>query len=229
VAARLAFVRLLTFGSIVAALLLVIAAGGLALAGHRVSGSSMQPTLVDGELFVANPFDHRPARFDVVLLRSGEGGTGTQELVKRVIGLPGDRIEIAPGTGGAGPVIRVSPAGSAFWSELRWADGPAAGVRRSAGTAPVGPVSKVPSEVGAHPWRTRIECCTSDGRTSSQPRPATAPAGTYFVLGDNPDASIDSRTFGFTAPDAVRGIVTVRLWPISALPDFGHRLEPASR
>jgi signal peptidase I len=198
-----ALIRVLAFGSIVVALLLVIVGGGVALTGHRVVGDSMAPTLADGELLAANPFDHGPARFDVVLLRASESATGTQALVKRVIGLPGDRIEIVPATRGPGPMVRVSPAGSVGWSQVRVV-------------------------AGALPWRTRIECCTPDGRTSFHPAPATVPAGRYFVLGDNPDASIDSRAFGFTAPDAVRGVVVGRLWPLAALPETGYRLDPVN-
>jgi hypothetical protein len=37
------------------------------------------------------------ARFDVVLIRSSDSGMGG-ELVKRILGLSGDRIEIVPGS-----------------------------------------------------------------------------------------------------------------------------------
>lgn len=236
-------VRVVIVGSLAAALLLVIAGGALALAGHRVSGSSMEPTLVDGELFAANPFDHRPARFDVVLLKASESVAGDQELVKRVIGLPGDRIEIVAASGVGGPTIRVSPAGSTQWSEVsvaavnpREADGSRSGAQGA--DVPGGEVhgsgvhgsgvheSRVHPQAGPRPWRTRIECCTSDGRTSTRSTPATVPPGRYFVLGDNRDASIDSRTFGFTAPGSVRGIVVGRLWPPDVLSGSDYRLEP---
>lgn len=35
----------------------------------------------------------------------------------------------------------------------------------------------------------------------------------YWVLGDNPSASTDSRTFGWVSPDAILGRVTLRYWP----------------
>lgn len=197
---------MLIAGSIVAALLLLVAGGGLALAGHRVSGSSMRPTLVDGELFAVNPFDRRVARFDVVLLRSSPGAPGAQELVKRVIGLPGDQIEIAPVAGGGGPAIRVSPSGQA---------------------GPSSTGEEVYPPFGGAGWRTRIECCTRDGRTSSQPRFSRVPPGHYFVLGDNAGDSIDSRTFGWVDADAIRGLVVGRVWPPGRLPDPGYRLQPA--
>ena len=57
----------------------------------RVDGHSMDPTLADSEyLLVINklPID----RFDIVVASETENGT-TKEIVKRVIGLPGETIE----------------------------------------------------------------------------------------------------------------------------------------
>jgi hypothetical protein len=71
----------------------VVAAGGTAvMVGHRVIGSSMTPTLVDGELPAANPLDHRPARFDVVVLRRSTGPIVADQLVDLELHRqPGDR------------------------------------------------------------------------------------------------------------------------------------------
>ena len=63
----------------------------------RVVGTSMEPTLRDGELVLVTKFDYlraKPARGDVVLCRlPGRAG----EYVKRVIGLPGETVRIASG------------------------------------------------------------------------------------------------------------------------------------
>ena len=41
--------------------------------------------------------------------------------------------------------------------------------------------------------------------------------GALWLLGDNPEASTDSRTFGAVAPEAVIGRVRWRYWPPGAL------------
>lgn len=59
----------------------------------RVEGSSMYPTLKDGEIGITNVFAVKfgeVSRFDVVIIYNEER---SEHWVKRVIGLPGDTIE----------------------------------------------------------------------------------------------------------------------------------------
>ena len=54
----------------------------------RVTGASMQPTLYDGEFLLLEKLNNHIDRFDVIVLNyRGE------KLVKRVIGLPGERVD----------------------------------------------------------------------------------------------------------------------------------------
>jgi len=58
-----------------------------------VVGESMYPTLQDGEVFLLNKFKYRFSsleRGDIISLKSVD----TKYLIKRVIGMPGDRIQI---------------------------------------------------------------------------------------------------------------------------------------
>lgn len=53
-----------------------------------VDGSSMLPTLKNGEILLLKKYDKSIERFDIVVLNYNG-----QKLVKRVIGLPGEKIE----------------------------------------------------------------------------------------------------------------------------------------
>lgn len=55
-----------------------------------VSGGSMNPTLKDGELLILRKIGYNAKtikRFDIVIIQSGK-----EEIIKRVIGLPGEHI-----------------------------------------------------------------------------------------------------------------------------------------
>jgi signal peptidase I len=59
----------------------------------RVTGSSMAPTLAEGALLAVGPVTGAPRRGQLVLVR--RPGAGDLELVKRVVGLPGERVRLA--------------------------------------------------------------------------------------------------------------------------------------
>ncbi len=65
----------------------------------RVDGSSMLNTLTDGEYMIATKFDYLlgdPERFDIVICDYPNTDDGMYR-VKRVIGLPGDTVELVAG------------------------------------------------------------------------------------------------------------------------------------
>lgn len=64
-----------------------------------IPSGSMIPTLMVGDRVLTNKFIYRfedPARGDVVVFRSVEGGN--EDLIKRVVGVPGDKISVRNGT-----------------------------------------------------------------------------------------------------------------------------------
>ncbi len=63
-----------------------------------IPSESMVPTLEVGDRILANKFIYRfeePERGDVVVFRSVEGGN--EDLIKRVVGVPGDDISVRDG------------------------------------------------------------------------------------------------------------------------------------
>jgi signal peptidase I len=65
----------------------------------QVRGFSMEPTLHDGQYIVVSKLAYwfrAPERGDIVVFRPVDGLS--DDLIKRVVGLPGERVEIASGT-----------------------------------------------------------------------------------------------------------------------------------
>ena len=64
----------------------------------RVDGPSMDTTLTNGEIIILNKFEYRKKdieRYDIVVVKITEPGTNeTKKIIKRVIGLPNETIEV---------------------------------------------------------------------------------------------------------------------------------------
>jgi signal peptidase I len=63
----------------------------------RVAGASMAPTLPDGTLVAVGPPPARFRRGQLVLARRPGPGAAPMELVKRVVGLPGELVGVGAG------------------------------------------------------------------------------------------------------------------------------------
>jgi signal peptidase I len=78
---------------------LILFAGINAISARiRVDGSSMLPTLQTGEFVIVNKLAYKigsPSIGDIIVFRPPRNPT--EEYIKRVIGLPGDRVEIRDG------------------------------------------------------------------------------------------------------------------------------------
>src|SRR5690606_9339317 len=77
---------------------------------YEVDGPSMEPTLHDNDRLIVNKTgrtwakifssDYNPQRYDIVVFNqnsSGPDGSEHKQLIKRVIGVPGDRVVIKDG------------------------------------------------------------------------------------------------------------------------------------
>lgn len=86
-------------GEIIGVILLAFVIIQFCLQTVSVHGESMQPTYYDGDVVLVNKLSYHmndPKRFDSVLLEI-ENGTTAHYTVKRVIGLPGETVQIADG------------------------------------------------------------------------------------------------------------------------------------
>lgn len=161
----------------------------LSVQNFRVEGSSMVPTLTEGQYIVANKIIYSRVTTDSILgflpfaQPSGEGGSlytfhpprhgeiiifnfpsdRSRDLVKRVIGLPGDTIEIQDGQ-----VIRNG--------------------------------QPIDEPYVVNPDRRGID-------------PLVVPENSYYVLGDNRASSSDSRDWGFLSDEHVVGRAWISYWP----------------
>ena len=176
-----------------------------ALQTVRVDGLSMVPTLQNGDLLFADKLSyhlHSPNRGDIVILEPPTDPT--KDFIKRVIGTPGDVIEIKPDyhTGSDRPhaAVLIKPGGQGDFQVVQ---------------EPYLP------DQGQDPWVDTASCCTADGHWSPQPNPITIPQDQYFVLGDNRNASKDSRVIGFIPKDKILGRAWVRIWPLNRLGFMG--------
>ncbi|MGX7829512.1 signal peptidase I [Actinokineospora sp. 24-640] len=106
--------RLVVIGSVTLSVVL-LAALATATAGHALSlavqGRSMAPTIEPGHRILTDPFaeDYTPARLDIVVARPKPDSSS---VVKRIVGLPGDRVRVSGGR------ALVQPGGAGPWREL---------------------------------------------------------------------------------------------------------------
>jgi len=69
----------------------------LVMQPHKIKGNSMQPNYPDGEYLLTDKVSYRfnePKRGDVVVF---EAPDGEDEYIKRIIGLPGERVSLIEG------------------------------------------------------------------------------------------------------------------------------------
>ena len=164
----------------------------------KIPTGSMENTLLVGDFLLVNkavygaevpftgkhlPAIEKPKHGDVIVFEWPEDRT--KNFVKRLIGLPGDTLEMRDGVvwlnGRATQesyVVHTESGADPSWEEFRWQRDFL--VRSAAASA------------GYHPSRNNWG-------------PLIVPDHMYFVLGDNRDNSYDSRYWGFVPDSLVKG------------------------
>jgi signal peptidase I len=184
--------------------LLAVAAAKSALADiNFVPSGSMKPTILEGDVVFINKlaYDLRvpftsvrlaqwsdPARGDVVVCFAPDDGT---RLVKRVVGLPGDTIELR------NEILYVNGTRQSYAMLERSAPGV-----RDMEPAEITQARFARERLGTHDHGMMVLPAWPAPRDFG---PITVPTGHYLMLGDNRDNSRDSRYFGFVARREIVG------------------------
>ncbi len=181
--------------------------------------ASMQPTLMIGDYFIANkwawgfgkysfpvplPFNGRfltfgePQRGDVAVFHN----ITDEDYIKRVIGMPGDRIQMKEGRLYInGTIVPREEIGKAVDTDSSMFSVPVTVYRE---TLPNG-VSHVIQEI-------------SDNAELDNTPEYVVPAGHFFMMGDNRDRSADSRVLrqvGYVPADALIGRAEAKFFSIT--------------
>lgn len=164
--------------AIVAAVLVAVLLQAFVLQVYRIPSASMWPTLQVADRVAVNKLAYSIGggveRGDVVVFHrpatvASDDPDQPAQLIKRVIGLPGDVVETRAG------VVYIN--------------------------------GKPLAETGdGHYLR-------SDVVTNNLPQPVQVPPGSYFVMGDNREHSLDSRFFGVIDESTIIGRAMAVTWP----------------
>lgn len=155
--------------SIIIALLIVIPIRAWVAQPFIVQGDSMIPNFYHGEYLIIDEFSYhfrKPERGEVIVFHYPR--QPSQFFIKRVIGLPGDKVEIK--------------------NSAVWING-----------------STLGETYLPQPLATAPDAITILG------------VDEYFVLGDNREASSDSRAWGSLKEHFIVGRTLLRLWPLTRI------------
>lgn len=148
---------------------------------------SMMPTLLAGDSFLCDLGyynNHNPERGDLIIFKMPVGRA--KRLLKRIIGIPGDTIQIFDGA----VYVNQKKLDLEFVKKVKLEQG--------------GEADEYRETLGNSSYQI-LKRSSNYGRGNRNFGPVTVPDGEYFVLGDNRDNSSDSRYFGMVKRDQIEG------------------------
>lgn len=140
----------------------------------HVYGPSMLLTLQEDDYLISSKVDyhlHAPERGDIVVLVDPRGVP--QDLIKRVVGLPGERLDIRDG------VVYIN------------------------------------SHVLHEPYLRRDQAWTNNANWPPPGQSDVIPPGEFFLMGDNRNVSLDSRSFGPVPRAEIQSKAYLRILPFN--------------
>ena len=164
----------------------------------QVDGHSMDPTLADGQRVIVLKHTNIQ-RFDVVVAKEVENGK-TKQIVKRVIGMPGDTI--------------------LYKDDQLYVNGKAVDEKYLKEFKAAFAKDKLQKEYSYRDYFQELAANASaftlnaDGNATFE---VTVPEGQYYLLGDNRLVSKDSRAVGNFSKQALVGEVRFRFWPLEKI------------
>lgn len=186
-------------------LLVVFSVRSFAFEPFRIPSGSLKPTLLVGDFILVNKFDygirlpiihtkifsiHEPHRGDIVVFR--EPPTESRDLIKRVIGIPGDRVSYK------NKILYINGKKISQKFEKYSTD-------HDENLEPWKVVQKQENLFGVEHSIYQIPGREKDDFD------VVVPHGKYFMMGDNRDDSADSRSWGFLPEENIIGKAT-RVW-----------------
>lgn len=162
----------------------------------KVDGHSMDPTLAHGDrLFVlkVTPID----RFDIVVAQEEENGE-VKRIVKRVVGMPGDKLEFSNDTLKINGELVEEPYLADYLAQFK--------------------VDKLQETYAYNSLFQELAKASPSFTTDAERNPfftVEVPEGEYFLIGDDRIVSKDSRQVGTFEREDIIGEVMFRFWPFN--------------
>ena len=177
-----------------------------------VDGHSMDPSLADRErLVIVKPPFTSINRFDIVVAKETATDGTSKDIVKRVIGMPGDVIRFNHDQLTINSKIYPESYLKEFQEQLARGE-----LSKTYGAYPLTNELSEQSRNFFISLANNTKAFTVDA-TGNSIFSVTVPDGQYFLMGDNRVLSQDSRAVGTFNRSAIIGEAKLRIWPLNRL------------